>query len=434
MQFLWKWVDELIGKGLETSIIIQLIYYAAARFIPLALPIAMLIASIMTFGNLGERNELAALRSSGISLKKIMLPLFLFVILISSLSLIYSNNILPVANLKNGILLYDIQKKKPSINIRENEFYHEIDGYSIKIEKKENNDKRLSGILIYDHTSNESNDKVIIADSGMMNISKDDKYLELTLFNGSSYIEIFDENRKKKFAHQKIYFKKNIIRFNLEEFGFKKSNEDIYKNHYSMMSISQLYKSMDSLKNNIKKKQEYFLNQYRSNIINHKEILIDTTILNKKQNTSEKEVYELTINKIRSHQTTMEANSKDMKYRQSIITRHKIEVHRKFSLAFACIVLFIIGSSLGSIIRKGGFGVPILISILLFVIFHVLNMIGEKQVKEMALNPVIGMWLANLIFLPFSIFLLNQATKDISEINTSYWKSIIHRLKNKKVK
>ena len=183
MQFLWKWVDELIGKGLEIGIVMQLIYYAAARFVPLALPISMLIASIMTFGNLGEKNELAALKSSGISLTNIMKPLIIFSVLISCLSFLYSNYMLPTANLKNGLLLYDIQKKKPAINIREGEFYNDIDGYSIKVERKETSTNTLYGILIYDHTSNQANDKIIIADSGSMNITKDDQYLELKLFN-----------------------------------------------------------------------------------------------------------------------------------------------------------------------------------------------------------------------------------------------------------
>ena len=238
MQFLWKWVDELVGKGLEIDIILKFVYYAAARLVPLALPIAILIASIMTFGNLGEKNELAALKSSGVSLRRIMIPLLLLSILISVLSFSYSNYILPVANLKSGTLLYDIQKQKPAINIREGEFYNDIDGYSIKVDRKDLETNKLFGILIYDHNSKQSNDKVISAESGEMNFTNNGKYLELKLFNGSSYVEVYNNNRNRTFPHQRIKFKENIIRFDLKKFGLKQSDESIYKNHYSMMSIN----------------------------------------------------------------------------------------------------------------------------------------------------------------------------------------------------
>lgn len=434
MQFLWKWIDELIGKGLEVDIILQLIYYAAARFVPLALPIAMLIASIMTFGSLGENNELSALKSSGISLIRIMLPLLICSILISCSSFLYSNYILPIANLKNGILLYDIQKKKPAINIREGEFYNDIDGYSIKVEKKEPGSNRLSGILIYDHTSKQSNDKVIIAKSGSMNLTEDEKYLELKLFDGYSYIEIFNKERNKTFPHQKIEFKENIIRFDLQKFGLNRSEESIYKNHYAMMSINQLEKSIDSLNQQISDRKKEFRKQQISNF--HLDAKNDNTIMSDinivKQ--SKREIYDYAINKIRVNTSIIKSSKDDINYRKSIVSRHLIEWHRKFSLSFACIVLFIIGSSLGSIIRKGGFGIPVLISILLFVIYHVLNMSGEKQIKEMVLDPWIGMWLSNIIFFPISIFLLLKATKESSLMDLSYYSQSINNLINKRKK
>ena len=222
MQFLWKWVDELIGKGLETEIIFKFIYYAAARLVPLALPIAMLIASIMTFGKLGERQELSALKASGISLRKIMMPLLVVSVFISIISFSYSNYVLPVANLKSGTLIYDIQKTKPALNIREGEFYTEIDGYSIKVNEKDYLTNIMYGIIIYDHSSQQSNDKVIIADSAEMKITDNEQYLELKLYNGSSYIEVYNKDRLKDYAHQRINFKENIIRFDLKKFGLKR--------------------------------------------------------------------------------------------------------------------------------------------------------------------------------------------------------------------
>ena len=426
MQFLWKWVDELVGKGLEIDIILKFVYYAAARLVPLALPIAILIASIMTFGNLGEKNELAALKSSGVSLRRIMMPLLLISILISVLSFSYSNYILPIANLKSGTLLYDIQKQKPAINIREGEFYNDIDGYSIKVDRKDLETNKLFGILIYDHNSKQSNDKVISAESGEMNFTNNGKYLELKLFNGSSYVEVYNNNRNRTFPHQRIKFKENIIRFDLKKFGLKQSDESIYKNHYSMMSINQLNHSIDSLKTKYTDRKIHFSNNYIEKF-NYKTTKTSDTSTNQNYYKSELEIIDFAINKVRSNKAIQKSNTDDLKYRHTIINRHNIEWHRKFSLAFACLVLFIIGSSLGAIIRKGGFGIPILISILLFVLYHVINMMGEKQVKELTMDPFTGMWLSNLIFFPLSIFLLYKSTNDSNLLDFSYYKQSIYK-------
>tara|TARA_Y100001954_G_scaffold218698_1_gene252114 strand:+ start:3644 stop:5041 length:1398 start_codon:yes stop_codon:yes gene_type:complete len=431
MQFLWKWVDELIGKGLEIDIILKFIIYAATRLVPLALPIAMLIASIMTYGKLAERNELSALKSSGISLIRIMIPLFIFSVIISILSFNYSNYILPVANLKSGTLIYDIQKKKPAINIREGEFYNEIDGYTIKVSKKDYLSSMMYDIIIYDHTSEQSNDKVIVSDSAEMKITDNEQYLELKLYNGSSYIEIYNKDRLKNYGHQRINFKENTIRFDLKKFGLKRSDENIYKNHYSMMNIKQLSYSIDSLEKKLEDKEEYYSNNYTDKF-NLKLSSVNGTLL-KNSNTyrNKKEKMDYAINKVRSIKSILKSNSDDLNHKKSIINRHKIEWHRKFSLSFACIILFVIGASLGSIIKKGGFGIPILVSILLFILYHILNITGEKQVKEVGLNPLIGMWLANLVFTPVSLILLYKATTDSPLLDFSYYKQTINNLFNR---
>ena len=211
---------------------------------------------------MGEKNELAALKASGISLRKTLTPLLLFAIVISYSSFLYSNYILPVANLKNGTLLYDIQKKKPAINIREGEFYNDIDGYSIKVGEKDSETNSLYDILIYDHTSQQSNDKVIVAESGEMRFINNGEILELILYNGSSYVEVFNKDRSQKLAHQTINFQENIIRFDLEKFGLKRSDESIYKNHYSMMSVDQLNKSIDSLEIKLTERKNHFSKSY----------------------------------------------------------------------------------------------------------------------------------------------------------------------------
>ena len=430
MQFLWKWVDELIGKGLEIDIILKFIVYASARLVPLALPIAMLIASIMTFGQLAEKNELTALKASGLSLKKIMIPLFVTSVIISILSFNYSNYILPVANLKSGTLIYDIQKKKPAINIREGEFYNEIDGYSIKVSKKDYLSGMMYNIIIYDHTSEQSNDKVIVSDSAKMNITENEQYLELKLFNGSSYIEVYNKDRLKSYAHQRINFKENIIRFDLKKFGLKRSNESIYKNHYSMMNIKQLTSSIDSLEKKLDEKEGKHSNNYTEKFNLDLISVIDSNYKSSNTNRGKKEILDFAINKVRSLKSILKSNSEDLKYKKSIINRHKIEWHRKFSLSFACIILFILGTSLGSIIKKGGFGIPILVSIIFFILYHILNITGEKQVKEVGLDPMIGMWIANLVFTPISLILLYKAITDSNLLDLSYYKLSINNLFN----
>ena len=426
MQFLWKYVDDLVGKGLETDVILQLIFYFTSSIVPLALPIAMLIASIMTFGNLGEKNELAALKSSGISLRRTLTPLLFFAIIISYSSFLYSNSIIPIANLKYNTLLWDISKKKPAINIREGEFYNEIDNYSIKVEKKESGTNKLYGIKIYDHTSKEKNDKVITAESGEMKFINNGKILELTLYNGSSYMEIFDDKnpkeRAEKKAHQRINFPKNIIRFDLKDFGFMESDESNWGKQSKMMNIHQLNKSINDL--NIK--LDTLQNRFSKNYINKFNSNNDISTIRKEN--SETIIYTSAIKEVNNTKSSLQRYSKNINYIKEKINFHEIEWHRKYSLAFACILFFIIGSSLGSIIRIGGVGLPMLISIILFVIYHVLYMVGEKAVKEFTLLPYEGMWLANLVFFPISIFLLYKASKDSSLLDLSYYKKTINNL------
>ena len=408
MQFLWKYIDDLIGKGLTLFQVSELMMYSIARFVPLALPIAVLISSVMVIGKLGENYEIAALQSSGISLKKILQPLFLFIIIISSFSYLFSNYVMPIANYKGGSLLYDIKKKKPSVNIKEGIFYNDIDGFSIKIGTKNSNNGLLYDILIYDHTDNNGNKKVISAQSGKMEISDNEKYMELTLYNGNSYIELKDN--KKKSNHRKISFSENLIRFDLSNFGLKNS-EMLYKGHYAMLNNKQLQYSIDSLNKKLEEKKILVYNRisekYNYNANNKLDSIINTNKI------SNKKISETAINKLRILKSISNSNSDDINYRKSIIAKHKIEWHRKISLSFACIIMFLIGAPIGSIVRKGGFSIPLLISIILFVAYYVISITGEKTAKDLSASPLEGMWIANFIFIPISIILIFMASNNI---------------------
>ena len=408
MQFLWKYIDDLIGKGLSVVQVSELMLYSIARFVPIALPIAVLTSSVMVIGKLGEDYELAALQSSGISLIKVFKPIFLIIVLIGFSSYLFSNYVMPIANYKGGSLLYDIKKKKPSVNIKEGIFYNDIDGYSIKIENKSNSENLLNNILIYDHTDNTGNKKVISAKSGKMVISDDEKYMELTLYNGNSYIELID-NKNKKSNHRKITFKEDLIRFDLSSFDLKNS-ELLYKGHYAMLNNSQLEKSIDSLNKRVFEKelliQNRLLENYKYKENNKSDSTISINYLNQKK------IHETAINKLRILKSVSNSNSNDLRYKQAIISKHKIEWHRKISLAFACLIMFLIGAPLGSIIRKGGFSIPLLVSIVLFVLYYVISITGEKTAKDLSISPFEGMWIANIIFIPISLILIALALKN----------------------
>jgi len=409
MQFLWKYIDDLIGKGLDISQVSELMIYSIARFVPLALPIAVLISSVMVLGKLGENYELAALQSSGISLISIMKPIFILIVLISISSFLFSNYVMPIANFKGGSLLYDIKKKKPAINIKEGIFYNDIDGFSIKIGSKD--DDVLNDILIYDHKENLGNKKVISAKSGKMKITDDEKYMELYLFDGNSYIEIENNNKKKKSINRKISFQKDLIRFDLSSFNMKNS-EMLYKGHYAMLNNKQLSYSIDSLNNKLIDKQNLIKVRVSENYKYDVSSKSDSVIL--LNNLNNKRIHETAINKLRILKSVSKSNADDLNYKKTIIAKHKIEWHRKISLAFACIIMFLIGAPLGSIIRKGGFSVPLLVSILLFVVYYVISITGEKTAKDLSASPLEGMWISNFIFIPISMILISLALRNSS--------------------
>ena len=427
MQFLWKYIDDLVGKGLEFTQVTELLFYASTRFDPIALPIATLLSSVMVFGKFGEQYELVALKSAGISLYKLLLPLVLFVLVISFCSFLFSNYIMPIANLKNGSMIYDIQKKKPALNIKEGIFYKEIEGFSIKVNEKDRDGIILKDILIYDHTSNDGNNKMLSAKSGKMQLTIDEKFLELTLYNGHSYIDIPEKRRKKDNPFRITHFKEDLIRFDLESFNTIRNSEKLYKGHYAMLNNTQLTSAIDSLQ--IKNHEKKLL--YRDNISSQylNEIVLDSSYQTTASEINKKNQYNIAINKIRTLEAMAKSNKDDLEYQKIIITKHKIEWHRKISLAVACILLFLIGAPLGSIIRKGGFGMPVLVSVLFFIFYHVLNIIGEKAAKDLSMEAYEGMWLSNFVFLPIAILLIYKAKNDSTIFDFSRLTIVLNRLR-----
>ncbi|HEY4800057.1 MAG TPA: LptF/LptG family permease, partial [Bacteroidia bacterium] len=258
LQFLWKYVDDLIGKGLSSSTLAELFFYAALSMFPLSLPLAILLSSLMTFGNLGEQFELVALKSAGMSLQKIMMPLIIAASVTSIAAFFFSNNILPFVNLKMQSLIYDIQQKKPALNIKEGIFYNGIDGYTIRVEKKESDGINCKGIMIYDHTQNAGNNKVVTAESGKMVMSEDKQFLIIDLYNGTSYEEMVDPKKENVHPLARSKFKEQTIRFDLSGFRLVRSEEQLFKSNYAMLNIHQIDNMIDSLRTEKEKHQSDF--------------------------------------------------------------------------------------------------------------------------------------------------------------------------------
>jgi lipopolysaccharide export system permease protein len=424
MQFVWKYLDDMIGKGLDWYIIAQLLFYSTAALVPMALPLAILLSSIMTFGNMGEHYELVACKSAGISLQRIMFPLIITIFLISIGAFFFSNNILPLANLKMGSLLYDVRQQKPSFSIKEGIFYNGIDGYSIKISKKDPDGQTLHNIMIYDHTAALGNNRIILAEKGRMYMSHDDRYLLVNLFNGKNYEE--KENKKGNYDTHPLLrtiFKEETVRFDLSAFKLTRTNEDLFKDNYQMLNIHQLAIAEDTLKKKLAERKKEFtqnINSYfyirKDTALPHlKEHLIldhQTNFLNLFTKEMRRIIIQSALNNSRNAKTLIHASNDDLHEREKLIYRHEIEWNRKFTLSFACLVLFFIGAPLGAIIRKGGLGLPVVFSTLFFVIFHVMSITGEKFAREGVLTTATGMWLASMVLLPIGVFLTYKATTD----------------------
>ncbi len=439
MQFLWKYIDDLVGKGLSWDVIAELLLYASAGLLPMALPLATLLASLMTMGNLGENNELLAMKSAGISLPRILTPIIILTVLISIGAFFFSNNVLPYTNLKISTLLYSVKQQKPELIIKEGVFTNLIEGYSIKVGEKDPNTGLMRRILIYDHSKDEGNTTVTYADSGFMKPTADQKFLVATLYSGNSYKEVRDNSKprhgyKDKLPAQRQFFEKEIIIFELKGFELERADESFFKDSYQTQNISQLAKTEDSLSkafnNQLESFSQYvirnsiFRNPYWGRRKDNVEVKrsINADSLFKSLSSEEKiSALERAIEFARSTKSYVSSSKEEFYYRQKYIARHKIEWHRKFTLSFACFVFFFIGAPLGAIIRKGGLGTPVVISVLFFIIYYIINITGEKFSRELIWNPFIGMWVSSFILLPLGIFLSYKATTDSVILNTDFY-------------
>ncbi|MDZ7738568.1 MAG: LptF/LptG family permease [Bacteroidales bacterium] len=452
LQFLWMYVDDLAGKGLEMDVLAELIFQFALGFVPHALPLAILLAALMTFGNMGENFELTAIKSSGISLQRLMRPLIIFILLLSIGSFFFSNNVVPHANRKARTLMYDIQMKRPELNIQAGTFYNGIEGFSIKIGKKDPETNKLEKIIIYDHRDVDGNKTLVMADSGYMNMTPDESGLIFTLYNGHSYTDIMEKGRSalnKSYPFRSDKFSEQTLIIELSGFDLERSDLSLFKSHQTMQNMSQLQYFADSLGKRLDTRQDNYIEEYKTSRVyarrNYKRtdekqdttdneyIAFDVDSLYDSLGVTQKQiVISHSLAQARSGLQFLTDKSKISYSEYKHILKFKAEWHRKITLAVACLIFFFIGAPLGAIIRKGGLGMPMVIAVLFFVIWYMLTLFGEKMAKE-GITPVpLGMWESTVILMGVGIFLTYKATSDAAIMNketyTHFFKNILKKL------
>ncbi|MEO9021258.1 MAG: LptF/LptG family permease [Ginsengibacter sp.] len=445
MQILWKYIDDLVGKGLDMLTLTQFLVYASATLVTLAMPVAILLSSIMTFGKLGENFELVAIKSSGISLLRFMRPLFFVSILLSGVAFLFANYIAPVANLKFTVIYHDIYEKSPAFDLKDGVFYNGFSGFSIMVDKKDKDKSTLHHVLIYEQ-NNSIQDNTIISQSGKMRVSDDKKFLEFKLENGKRYEENGTYNSlKNEFIN--LSFKEYNKLFDLSQLNLQKTSDSLFMNNIRMKTMRQLGVELDSLKkvpDSLFKKNRMQLaryvtySKYKDSLVPAKEIAEAKAITPSKKITSfealipdslKTTIFEQTLNNVSNARDMMEIASVEYKELKDDATLHEIEWQKKLSLSVACLVLFFIGAPLGSIIRKGGLGLPLVTALLFFMVFYLLNIFGEKFTKDHVLIPIVGMWLPVIVLSPIGFFLTYKAMHDSQLFNKEYYYRLFKNLR-----
>ncbi|MBS1665877.1 MAG: LptF/LptG family permease [Bacteroidetes bacterium] len=431
MQFFWLYIDDIVGKGLDFVTIGRFIAYVSATLVPLALPLAVLLSSIMTFGNLGETFELVAIKSAGIPLLRFMQPLFIVSLMICGVAFLFNNNIGPVATLKMRTLQYDIIVAKPALDIKEGVFYDRIPDYVIKIGKKDKDGSTIRNVIIYEQNVG-LQDNVIVANKGTMIVTPDKKFLEFDLQDGWLYQEKGDRiSTNTDFIRLGFKDYKKIL--DLSTFKLTKSNEDQFKGNYQMLNMKQLGATIDSLKKALKnypkkvnedlKPYLGFVKNLDSNWAKAKPVTLkkNQSFIDLLPDSARRQVLQGSISVANNSKAIIETSAMLYDNDYNNLRLHQIAWHSKITMSVACLVLFLIGAPLGSIIRKGGIGLPLIFSVIFFVIFYLLNNYGTKFVKEEVMNPTGGMWMATFVLTPIGLFLTYKALNDSQLFNKEFY-------------
>ncbi len=441
LQFFWLYIDDIVGKGLDMITIGTFILYVCATLVPLALPLAVLLSSIMTFGNLGETFELVAIKSAGIPLLRFMRPLFITSLFICGIAYLFNNYIIPVAQLKMQTLKYDIIVSKPAFDIKEGVFYDKIDGYIIKIGKKEKDGATIHDILIFQHNYTLLQDFTTVAESGKMTISPDKKFLEFNLKNGWNY-QVKGPRNSTNTELIRMGFAEYKKVFDLSSFKLNKTDDSAFKNNYQMLNMRQLGTTIDSIEKTIGSYRKQSFNTFKSYLLTlaYLDSPWKTTALVLKTDSFRKmlpdsalrPVLERTFSTISNIKSNFDLSTLAYQNDRQNLRMHLMAWHDKITMSIACLVLFMIGAPLGSIIRKGGIGMPLVFAVIFFVIFFLLNNFGRKFVKEGVLQPIAGMWMATYVLLPLGIFLTYKAMNDSQLFNKEWYIRFLRKFRPSK--
>ncbi len=430
-------MDDIIGKGMGAWILIQFFTYSFLTFIPVAMPLAVLLSSIMTFGSLAENYELAAMKSSGLSLFKIIKPIFVFILFLAGFTFVFNNFILPKITLKSARLLWDIRQAKPTLSIKEGVYYNQLDGYSIKVGKKSKDGQTLYNLNIYDHSAGVGNNIQLYADSGKMKTSSDTNYLKIQLNNGTRYEDIMQSiDYQSKRPLMQLLYKELNVNVDMSSFKMKQTAEELFKGHHEMMNIWQIDREIDTMKIEIEKKHTILKNQFKSYFIartlrssesNKTHIPIKTFYKSLHKHEFRNSV-ENAQNLARSSSSFIDSINDEIQVKEISIIDYLVGWHKKINISFACVVLFFVGASLGAIIRKGGMGLPVVVAILFFLLYYVVSIIFEDLVIEGVYNVIFGTWFPLFLFLPLGIFLTYKAARDSALFDVSAYITPIKNL------
>lgn len=414
---LLKYSDDFAGKGLEAKVYAEVVSYLVLSLIPRSLPLAIMLSSLITYGNLGQHYELTAIKSAGISLLKILMPTFLLVATLSVGSFYYSDNVLPWSNLKLYRLLYDIKTKDPAFNLKEGVFYADLEGYRIRVEKKVPESEKVYGIMIYDHTKGMGNMEVIVADSGTIKLDKSETKMSLHLFNGHRFSEETKNGRTVNQQFSRTDFLSSRIIIDMSELKMKDTPEELFSSNRFMLNVKQISTYSDSILQEHRELLQGFGSQIHEQLqfdpIDSSVSIVEGLHFGLKMTDAQiKQLYRSTQADASNLRYTIERKVKRIEDRKSVSNRYLIEMYHRYTEAIACVILFLIGAPVGAVLKKGGIGVPFVVTIVSFIIYYMLTITLEKYSRANTLHPILGGWGAVFILFPVGLFFLIQAYRD----------------------
>jgi lipopolysaccharide export system permease protein len=453
MVFVWQFINDMVGKGVDMIVLAKLFFYASLSSTPNALPLAVLLASLMTFGNLGEHMELTAMKASGISLIKIMKPIVFVVIIICGISFVFQNNIIPVVQTKTFTILTSLRQKSPELQIPEGSFYKEITGYNVYVRHKDKKTGMLKNMMIYDYSKGFENAVVIVADSGKLSSSNDKKYLILTLYDGESFQNLGTRktrNINERVPYQRETFKLRDILIAFDT-NFNMADESIMGNRDSGKNVKELISYIDSVAAKTDSVNRQYLPQFKQKAYENsfkstyrysdrkENIEVDSIFKQSSQayynslDLTTKIDY-LLMSKSRAEQIKLDNNIEMFRQNEmnSSLRAHKIQLQNKFSLALSCLLFFFIGAPLGSIIRKGGLGMPTVLSVFIYLTYYITHNLGMKMARQGVWMVEEGVWLSTVLLIALGAFVTYKAVNDSSIMNPDVWKNFIQKLTGKK--